>query len=97
MRTNAANANASAIAGMGGYGCEAYDGAGTITPPEGKHIRVLQAYEATSLTTVVSPDEAKAEVDGVVIPGGCCLYICASSVEVASGTGIVYFAPGSVG
>lgn len=97
MRTNRNTANGMTIAGMGGYGCKAYDGPGTISPSiEDRHIAAIQAVEETQISTVNAAWDAPAEVDGATIPAGSCLFIKAASVTISAGSGFAYYGYGAV-
>ena len=97
MNCNGRCANGSIIAGMGGFGVKAYDGAGIITPsiPE-RHIAAIQATEETTVESVAAAWDAPADVAGATIPAGACLFLKAESVTIASGTGFVYYGYGVV-
>ena len=97
MNSNGRTANGNIIAGMGGFGCKAYDGAGTITPAiPNRHIAAIQATEETQIDTVSASWDAPADVEGATIPAGSCLFLKAASVTITGGAGFVYYGNGAV-
>lgn len=97
---NKTAANTSMIAGMGGFGCMYYNATGAATKYEpavdNRHIVAVQALTDTTIRTVGAAWDAPAEVDGVILTAGNCLYLKAASVTITSGTGILYYGYGQV-
>lgn len=96
MKGNQKTANETSIAGMGGYGVKAYDGAGKVSALSGLHICVVQATTETQISTVEAAWDAPADVDGATIAAGACLFLRAKSVTFISGSGFVYYGSGEV-
>lgn len=93
-------ANASMVAGMGGYGCMTYNATGAATEivpkaPE-RHFAVIQALEDTTIETVKAAWDAPTELDGVTISAGSCIFVKAASVTITAGYGILYYGYGAV-
>ena len=96
MKGSQKSANESNIAGMGGYGVKAYDGAGKVSALNGLHICCVQATTETEISTVEAAWDAPADVDGTTIAAGGCLFLRAKSVTFISGSGFVYYGNGQV-
>lgn len=100
MRANKTAANASMVAGMGGYGCRYYNATGAATEyaplADDRHVAVVQALTDTTIKTVKSAWDAPADVDGLDLPAGTCLFVKAASVTITDGTGILYYGSGAV-
>ena len=97
---NRSAANGSMIAGMGGFGCMYYNATGAATKYEpaadNRHIVAVQALTDTNIRTAGAAWDAPADVDGVILTAGNCLYLKAASVTITSGTGILYYGYGQV-
>ena len=96
MKAYQRTANETSIAGMGGYGVKAYDGAGKVSAITDRHICVVQATTETEISTVEAAWDAPADVDGATIAAGACLFLRAKSVTFVSGSGFVYYGNGEV-
>lgn len=98
MKVNESMANGYMIAGMGGFGCKTYDCASStkVEPADGRHIAVIQAYDETTVESVEAAWDAPADVAGVVIPAGACLFVRAKSVTISAGYGVCYYGNGVV-
>lgn len=85
------------VSSMGGYGCKKYEvldgGEAQKIDVQDKplFISVIQAFEDTAISTVEAMWDAPADVDGIVIPAGMCLYVKAKSVTITSGSGVIYY------
>jgi predicted outer membrane repeat protein len=66
-----------------------YTGAGTITPPSGMKIALLEAWTDTVITT--AGDSNVSGVDGSTVTADRRLYGRFSNLVIASGTGVVYY------
>lgn len=98
MRTSKNQAAASAVAGMGGYGCMMYNATGAATEfaphVDDRHIAVVQALTDTVISTVTADWMAPAAVDGIELPAGNCLFVKAASVTIKDGQGVLYYGCG---
>lgn len=97
MRIDQKAAQESMITSMGGYGCKKYDVVAGNQPQkitsgkDGLYVSVIQAFEDTTVDQVEYTWDAPADVDGIIIPAGMCLYVKAESVTISSGSGVVYY------
>ena len=98
-KINKMAAAASMVAGMGGYGCEAFDvSSETELEPqaEDRHFAAIQALSDTVIKSVTAAWDAPASISDLSVPEGNCVYVKASKVTITSGSGILYYGIGEV-
>ena len=91
-------ADASIIAGMGGYGCMYFNEGGTYEPsiPD-RHICAIQTLASTTIESVAAAWDAPADnIENVTFSEETFLYVKAASVKITSGEGILYYGNGTV-
>ena len=98
-KINKMAAAASMVAGMGGYGCIAFDAdSETELEPhvDDRHIAAIQALSDTVIKSVDAAWDAPTSLSNVSVPEGNCVYVKASKVTITSGSGIAYYGIGEV-
>lgn len=99
MNPSKRQAIGSAVAGMGGYGCMMYNATGAATKfepeVENRHIAAVQALTDTVISSIAADWTAPADVDGLELPAGNCLFVKAASVTITDGVGVLYYGLGA--